>query len=226
MQCHQHADLYIRHSMQKISDYSTKDLLQLTIGGENKDIRYDASQALFKRWRSGVDLALLIDFIVTEVVSDRRLGAYFLFEVSPSTESVRNAVLNLADDFLPECRRAFVGYLINTRFYDETAAKGLVKCIKDFDIQVRLRAIDWAIATNEELFEDFSRRVMAESRIPSSNRWRERLKQRDIRALAIARRVRSGESVAQIREVIRDEDGFTFDHLSVFHPDREPPQER
>lgn len=206
----------------ELSEYSTQDLLDLTTNKDG-DVAYRASWTLFNRWESGVDVSFLIDFIDTEVVSDRLRGTYYLFEAAPRVDSVKNAVLKLADDVLAQCRRAFVGYLLDSGWYDDAAAVGLVNCIQDFDIRVRLKVIDWAIATTEARFEDFSRRVMADStlvsnsaRVSSTDKWRTLIKRRGVRALGIARRVRGGESVAQIRATIVEEDGFTFDHLAAF----------
>lgn len=199
-----------------VSRYCTKDLLQLATDKNDPDLAYQAQWTLFKRWEDGIDVSFLIDFIDTEDVNDRLRGAYFLFEVSPRSDSVKDAVLKLADDVLAECRRAFVGYLINSGWYDETAAQGLVRCIQDFDLRVRLNVIDWAIATTDQRFEDFSRLVLADARDFSSNTWEGRLKKRGIRALDIAGQVRCGVSVEKIKQAIPEEDGFTFDQLGVF----------
>jgi hypothetical protein len=199
-----------------ISGYTTADLLQLSRAKDRNDLAYRALWAVFKRWDDGIDLSLLIDLIDSEVVSDRLRTAYYLYEVSPRFDSVKDAVLKLADDVLAGCRRAFVGYLIDSGWYDDTAAEGLVHCINDFDLRVRLKAIDWAIFTTDERFEDLSRRVAADFDVPCRNRWPERFKKRGVAALTIARRVRDGESVADISATTPGEDGFTFEHLSVF----------
>lgn len=199
-----------------ISRYATADLLQLSRRDDCDDLAYQALWTVFKRWEDGIDLPLLIDLIDTEVVSDRLRATYYLFEVSPRFDSVKDAVLKLADDVLAECRRAFVGYLINSGWYDDTAATGLVHCIDDFDLRVRLKAIDWAILATDERFEDVSRRVAADIDVPCRNRWAERLKKRRVAALTIARRVRGGESVADISATMPGEDSFTFEHLRAF----------
>lgn len=215
-----------------ISEYSTEDLLRLSRSEADQDLAYQALWTVFKRWDSGIDTSLLIDFIDTEVIGEKLRGTYFLFEVSPRVDAVKDAVLELADDTLAECRRAFVGYLINSGWYDDAAAKGLVNCIQDFDIRVRQETIDWAILTTDERFEDFSRRVISGAsegvKLPSgrANPWTERIMKRGIRALTISRRLRDGESVAQIRKTTPDEDGFTFDHLDVFESHYERQRKR
>ncbi|WP_162843872.1 hypothetical protein [Allorhizobium taibaishanense] len=199
-----------------LSSYSTKDLLQLAASKTDRDLGYKALWTVFKRWENGIDLSVLIDFIATEDVNDRLRVTYFLYEVSPRSEMVKNAVLKLADDVMPQCRRAFVGYLIDSGWYDEAAAQGLVKGIEDFDIRVRLKVIDWAIEATDEQFHDFSHRVSADAAGLSADTWKGRLKKRAIRALHIASEVRCGISVEQLRATIPEEDSLTFDHLGVF----------
>lgn len=196
--------------------YSTKDLLELTNERAERDLAFEALQAVFKRWRDGIDVPLLIDFLESEVASDRLRGAYFLTEVSPRTVGMRDAVMKLANDDLALCRRAFVAYQISSDWYDDAVAEGLVSAIRDFDLRVRIQAIDWAIAATEERFEDFSRRVIADVSEHPSDTWPGRLRKSATRALEIAGRIRSGESVASIRTAVVEEDGFTFEHLDVF----------
>lgn len=199
------------------SRYTSRELLQLTTNENDRELAYDALQALFKRWERGIDVSHLIEFIETDDVQKRLRGTYFLFEVSPRIDSVKDNVLKLADDPLAECRRAFVGYLLESGWYDDIAAVGLVNGIEDFDIRVRLRVIEWAITTSDERFADFSARVTAAATTDAAPRRRlvVLLKQRGHRALEIATRLRGGESVAEVRAGTQDEDGFTFDHLGV-----------
>ncbi|MBK5570678.1 hypothetical protein [Ensifer sp. SSB1] len=199
-----------------ISRYSTADLLQLSRAEDCDDLAFRALCAVFKRWDGGIDLSLLIDLIDSEVVSDRLRASYYLYEVSPRFDSVKDAVLKLADDVLAGCRRAFVGYLVNSGWYDDTAAEGLVNCLHDSDLDVRLKAIKWAILTTDERFEDVSRRVVADFDMPCNNPWTQRYKKRGLAALTIARRVRSGESVAEVRTTTPGEDSFSFEYLEAF----------
>ncbi|MUO78112.1 hypothetical protein GOZ78_08660 [Agrobacterium vitis] len=211
------ADFYIRRIMRNdLSSYSTRDLLQLAAVENDRDLVYKAFWTVFRRWENGDDLSVLVDFIESKDANDRLRAAYFLFEVSPPSDMLKIAVLKLADDVMPECRRAFVGYLLDSGWYDETAAQGLVKGIQDFDVRVRLKVIDWAIKATDEQFDDFSRRLSADTANLSAHTWKGRFKKRAIRALHIASEVRCGASVDKLRATIQEEDSFTFDHLDAF----------
>ncbi len=197
-----------------ISKYTTRDLLQLT-GSDDGDLANRATCTLLKKWESGIDVSYLIDLIETEVVTDKLKAAYFLYEVAPRVDTVKDAVLGWGDDVLAECRRAFVGYIHSSGWYDENAARGLVNGIQDFDLRDRLKVIEWAIATTDERFEDFSRLLMSDATNEALQRG---LKKRGIRALRIAHEIRRGVSVERIREAVPEEDGYTFDHLGAFEP--------
>ena len=209
-----------------ISQRDTADLLQLSRSEDDEDLAHQALWTVLKRWEAGIDVSLLIDLISSAAVSERLRASDYLYEVSPRVDSVKDVVIKLADDVLAECRAAFVAYLINSGWYGDTAAEGLVRCIHDFDLRVRLKAIDWAILTTDERFEDFASRMMVDFNTPSRNPWTQRIKKRGLRALAIARCLRDGESVAQTRAAVPEDDSLTFDHLSVFESHYERQRKR
>jgi len=198
------------------STYPTEDLLRM---GREGDSIYEAQQCLFKRWRQGVDLQFLVDLLESEITRERSLGAYFLGEADP--HGLTDTVIKLAGDPLPECRRAFVGYMVQSNCYDEAIALGLAECLQDLELYVRVAVIRWAVFTSDERFDDFSRLVESGAggrefrftRPAANDFWRESERKRALRPLSIARRLRAEETVEDIRKDTPEEDNFVFDAL-------------
>lgn len=202
----------------ELSEHSTESLL-LMLSDEvdrGRDFAYEVEQSLFKRWRDGIDIEPLIDLIQSASSRDRMRGAYYVGEADPRSSRFAEAAMGLSDDNLAYCRMMFVGYVTNTGLYDESIGIALAKCMVDRDLMVRNITINWAVYTTDDRFADFSRRVEAGTGVPNAKPWREFELKRGSRALTIARRLRCGEAVAQIRKDTLEEDSFTFDHLQVF----------
>jgi hypothetical protein len=152
----------------------------------------------------------------SEKTTDRLRGAYFLGESDPRGDAIKAPATKLADDPLPKCRRAFVGYMTNSGLYGETIAIGLAECMLDFALEVRLAAINWAVYTADDRFEHFAQLVEAGEGATSFKTWLTPQMKRALRALGIARRLRHGESVEEVRKTTLEEDSYTFDHFQVF----------
>lgn len=202
----------------ELSQYSTDALLRMM--DEDVDhgerFRYRAERCLFRRWRDGVDIDPLIDLIRSENSDDRMRGAYYLSEADPRSLRFAEAAVALAEDRIPYCRMMLVGYITNTGLYGDAIGVALAKFMVDRDLAVRTAAINWAVYTTDDRFDHFSRLVEAGTGVAASEFWSESELKRGLRALAIARRLRDGETVAAIRKDTFEEDSFTFDHLQFF----------
>jgi len=201
-----------------LSTYSTEDLLRMSRQEDHSDSRfsYDAIQHVHKRWRDGIDVHLLVALLESKVTSERSLGAYYLMEAIPRSGVVKGPAIRLAEDSVADCRRAFVQYMTNSGLYDEAIAVGLAKCMLDSDLRVRLETINWAVYTTDDRFEELLRLVESGSGATDSATWRKPQMRRGLRGISIARRLRDGESVAEIRKSMPEEDSYTFDHFQVF----------
>lgn len=190
------------------------------------DVRYQADWELIKRFRAGIDLPHLIALMQSDSLSGRSRAAFLIEEVAATHEALRQAVVGFADDPLTDCRRAFVKFVTDTRLYDATIADALAKCFHDRDLTVRLFSILWAIGAPTASFDHFCALVDTGAGLclptprPSNQRllgiWRAESLQRSARALAIARRVRSGESIPDIRATIAEEDSHVLHGLERF----------
>lgn len=206
----------------------TPELLGLAMSeSATRDHVYEAQQALFARWRQGRDVELLAALLRSEKSRDRSFGVYFLDESSPpSTSEILEAVHALATDPIPECRRAFVKYVTFKKICDDVTVTRLAECLYDLEIRVRTAAIDWAANAEDETFATFSRLIdqgvgSSQVRRTTSARVRSRLDllagyngKRGARGLEIARRLRAGQSVDEIRNGVAEEDSLVFDLLA------------
>lgn len=190
------------------------------------DVRYEADWELIKRFRTGIDLPHLIALMQSDSLSGRSRAAFLIEEAATAHEALRQAVVGFADDPLTDCRRAFVKFVTDTRLYDATIAEALAKCLHDRDLTVRLFSILWAIDAPTASFDHFCALVGtgAGLSLPTPRRSNRQLLdnlravslQRATRALAIARRVRSGESIGEIRATIAEEDSYVLCGLERF----------
>jgi hypothetical protein len=201
-----------------ISAYSAEKLLHILKdkSARESELRHEADIRLFKKWRDGDDLGPLFELLASESASERLQGAFYLVEFVPRDEGIANLTARLADDPLPYCRKAFVGYMTNTGLYDEAIATGLAKCLLDFDPYVRLEAMNWTVYTTDDRFDNFSRVVTEMCQSQDRDSWGEPERKRASSVLGIAGSLRKGESVENIRRSIPDEDDFTFDYLQLF----------
>lgn len=205
------------------SAYSAEILLGIFRKEDNTegDLSYDAGQCLLVRWRQGIDLEVLIDLLESELDRDRGIGAYFLREIGGRVDGLNIPVLKLADDALHDCRWSFAYFMLQSRFYNPDIAIALAKCMVDFNLVVRQEVIRWAVHATDDQFEDFSMRVETGAgafdtflRQPAIiDRWKKSERNRAIRGLGIARRLRDGEAVEEIRKDTPEEDSFVFDRL-------------
>jgi hypothetical protein len=179
------------------------------------DFSYRAQECLFKRWRDGIDLEPLIALLESKTTDERLTAAYYLGEAVPRGD-LRQSAMHLADDRLSYCRRVFVGYMTNSGLYSEAIAVALAKGLFDFDINVRIETINWAVYTSDDRFADFSRLVASGAGVRDTEYWRESELKRALRGLSIARRLRDSESVEEIRKETPEEDSYTFDYFQVF----------
>jgi hypothetical protein len=202
----------------KYSAYAMQDLLRMMEGEEiaNEDLDSPLQQRLFNKWRDGHYLDMLVKFLQSDRTHERYSGAYYLGEAVPRGESIRETVTAFADDPLPYCRKAFVTYMLNTGLYDDAIAAGLVRCLLDSDFYVRLEAINWAVYTTDERFAHFSELVKSGAEAAKYEGWSDAFLKRSARGLAIAERLRSGESMEKIRQGMPEEDSITFDYLQSF----------
>ena len=190
------------------------------------DSRYEADWELIKRCRAGIDLPLLVALMQSESSAARSRAAFLIEEAATAHEALYEAIVGFADDNLADRRRAFVKSVTDAHLYDARIADALAKCLHDRDLTVRLCSIRWAIDAPTGSFDHFCTLVGtgAGLRLPTprpSNRrwldiWRAESLQRADRALAIARRVRSGESIRDIRTAIAEEDSFVLCGLEHF----------
>lgn len=198
---------------------TTENLLKKVIRNPERRIEYEG--LLLERWRQGVDLRFLVDFLQSEKSHDRLLGAYYLGELGVAVEGLKVAALQLASDALSDCRRAFVGYMTTSGYYDEPIANALAKCLMDLDLYVRIAAIKWAAHASEEIFVDFARLVEAGAgglnpKFPnpiSNSFWSDSSLKRATRGLNIIRFLRSGDEIQKIRTEFSEEDSFVFDSI-------------
>lgn len=190
------------------------------------DSRYEADWELIKRCRAGIDLPLLVALMQSESSAARSRAAFLIEEAATAHEALYEAIVGFADDNLSDCRRAFVKFVTDTRLYDARIAYALAKCLHDRDLTVRLCSIRWAIDAPTGSLDHFCTLVSTGAGLslptprPSNRRWldiwRAEALQRSDRALAIARRVRSGESIRDIRTTIAEEDSFVLCGLEHF----------
>lgn len=215
-----------------LSEFSAAELLSRIQSDAEEDDRhftYTAGRHLIDRWRLGVDLGPLVNLLQSEKSGDRLLGAYYLCELAEPVEGLKSPVLRLADDSISYCRRAFVEFMANARYYDESIGIALAGCLLDLDLYVRVSVLRWGIGTSAEQLELFSGLVEAgaggrEPRFPnplSNDYWNESELRRGIRGLNIIRRIRAGEEVPQIRGELPEEDNFVFDSLHFLRTIRE-----
>ncbi|MGO4125849.1 hypothetical protein AB4Z01_15715 [Inquilinus sp. YAF38] len=214
------------------SEFSAADLVsRIQSAGEedDRDFRYRAGRYLIGRWRQGIDLDPLINLLNSEKSRDRLLGAYYLCELGDPVEDLKIPVLQLADDSISYCRRAFVEFIGSARYYDEPIGIALAECLLDLDLYVRVSVLRWGIAASAEQFELFSRVVEAGAgrRVPrfpnplSNDYWNESELKRGIRGLNIVRRIRAGEEVSQIRSEFPEEDNFVLDSINFLRTIRQ-----
>ncbi|MDX8525884.1 hypothetical protein RFM68_15330 [Mesorhizobium sp. MSK_1335] len=176
---------------------------------------------LLQKWRRGIELSTLIRLLKSESTPKRLRGAYYLGELGVAVEDLTDAVTQLASDPMAACRRAFVAYMITSRFYDSSIANALAKCFQDLDLYVRVTAIKWAVSTSVDNFEDFTLVVKSgagrvEPRFPNplSNKfWTDASADRANRGLRIVARLRAGEKIAQFRKELCEEDSFIIDTI-------------
>jgi len=201
-----------------LSVYSTVDLLRMIrdAANDDDDFAYEADICLFRRWRDGIDLDPLIELLESKITGERLRGAYYLGEAIPRGD-LKGAAEKLASDSLAYCRRTFVGYMTNTGLYSEAIAVALADRMLDLDQNVRIEIINWAVYTTDDRFADFAQRVESASADRAAEKpWGESDAKRALRGLSIARRLRDGEAVAEIRKTTSEEDSNTFDYFQVF----------
>ncbi|QKD06350.1 hypothetical protein EB235_16355 [Mesorhizobium loti R88b] len=201
---------------------------QVNDGNDDAELNYRLGEELIERWRRGSDLEFLVDLLRSEKSGERLLGAYYLGEVG-GIDGLKGPAIELADDVLSSCRRAFVDYVRSSGCYDGTIADGLAKCLLDIDLYVRVTTMKWAIATSDEIFEQFS--LLVESgdggrkpRFPnplSNDFWNRSTLKRATRGLDIIRRLRAGQKIKEIREDFLEEDSFVLDNFLFWETRRE-----
>lgn len=182
------------------------------------DLRYEADWELVRRWRVGLDLPHLIALMRSDSISGRSRAAFLVEEVATAHEELHEPLIGLADDPLADCRRAFVKFVTETRLHDARIAGGLAKCLRDTDLTVRLFSILWAVGASAASFDDVRSLIETEvgrcelPRRSAQGEWREHQRllhlARASRAVDIARLVRSGESIRDIRSTMTEEDSF------------------
>ncbi|MQW88084.1 hypothetical protein [Sinorhizobium saheli] len=202
----------------EIAAHPTADLLQMIKdeAGSEGGLIYEAEQCLFKRWRQGIDLKFLVSLLDSETSEERLRGAYYLGEALPPGEGIIDTAVKLASDPHSYCRRTLVGYITASGLYDDRIAQALAHGFFDLDINVRAATINWAVFTTDDRFGTFSLLVEKGEGATESEFWREPELKRGVRALSIARRLRDGESVEEVRKNTPEEDSFTFDYLQFF----------
>jgi hypothetical protein len=198
------------------STHSTADLLRLANKEASRETREEALWCLFHRWQDGIDLEFLVTFLESNTTGVRLRGAYYLGEAIPGDERIVAPATKLASDPLPDCRRTFVGYILDSGHYDQAIANGLANGLFDFSHNVRVATINWAVYTTDDRFDHFSSLVESGSGATEYETWRGPELIRALRGLGIARRLRKGESVEEIRKSTQGEDSYTFDYFQVF----------
>lgn len=206
------------------SAYSTADLLRIAYDEESQanDLAYNALWAVFGRWRKGIDLDPLIELLQSEKSGERQRGAWYLDEADPPSERLADVAIKLADDPVDYCRSRFVTYATNSGLYGDAIADRLAACLIDRDLYVRAETIFWAVVASDAKFAHFSDAVLAgagtnpyEFSDPQNTAfWRESTRKRAVRGIDIARRLRVGEAVENIRKSTQWEDSLTFDVLA------------
>lgn len=208
------------------------EMQQVNHGSDDAELNYRLGEELIERWRRGSDLEFLVDLLRSEKSGERLLGAYYLGEVG-GIDGLKGPAIELADDVLSNCRRAFVDYVRSSGCYDDTIADALAKCLLDLDLYVRVTTMRWAIQTSAETFEPFSRLVESGAggfepkfRNPLSNDFlNESSLRRATRGLDIVRRLRDGGKIQEIRQNFPEEDSFVFDNFLFWEARRERTQE-
>ena len=210
-----------------ISGVSTAELIAQGASPTcDPDSRYEADWELIKRCRAGIDLPLLVALMQSDSSAARSRASFLIEEAATAHEALYEAIVGFADDNLSDCRRAFVKFVTDTRLYDARIADALAKCLHDRDLTVRLFSILFAIDAPTASFDHFCALVGtgAGLSLPTPRRSNRQLLdnlraeslQRAARALAIARRVRSGESIGDIRATIAEEDSYVLCGLERF----------
>ncbi|WP_275789606.1 hypothetical protein [Pararhizobium gei] len=191
----------------------TNDIILERQESTDGEFIYEAEQALLGRWREGTDLEFLIDMLVSEITEKRLKGISFLGELGQGVAGLHDVIFKLVNDPLPQGRRAFVGYLVNSRLYNNEIREGLAACFLDFDLSVRAATINWAIFTTDDRLDGVAKLVEAGHGAIVSDIWRDSDLKRGLRGLSIVRSVRSGKSIQLIRESVYEEDSYIFDYL-------------
>lgn len=213
-----------------ISDYPTEILLEMArYEGGRTDIAVESEKILLKRWRVGYNLDFLIELMQSKKSGDRLRGAYYLGELGEAIKELEVPATQFADDPLSDCRRAFVGYMASSGYYDEAIASGLARCLVDLDLYVRVATIQWAVHTTDDRFQEFSRLVESgvdglEPRFSnplSNNFWKVAIRNRATRGLNIVCRIRAGHKIKEIREQFIEEDSFVLDNILFSQTRRE-----
>lgn len=219
---------------QALSEKTTAVLMDNAKNGDtDHDLSHRATWELFRRWRQGIDLEFLVDLMRSKKSGDRLRAAYYLGEIGGAVEGLKTPATEFASDPLPDCRRAFVGYMSNSGFYDEPIARGLVNCLLDLDLYVRTATIKWAVRTTAERLDDFSRLVLSGTgrfelkfrNTLSNDFWKKAVQDRGRRGLDIIRRLRAGQGVQRIRTEVPEEDSFVLDNLLFWEAHRERQRE-
>lgn len=212
-----------------ITAKSTREILGLVLARSlSGNSRYAADREIIGRWESGDDLKYLVGLLQSETTGSRLLGAYYLEEIRP-IEELKEAAMRLAEDPLPDCRRAFVSFTANSGGYDREISESMAKCLHDLDLYVRASTIGWATGISDERFEDFAQLVQTGGgrrettfRNPLSNDfWNASSLARGVRGINIIRRLRDGEDVEQIRQGTPEEDSLVFDRILFLTKRRE-----
>lgn len=207
----------VKHEMQEVNN-----------GNDDAELNYRLGEELIERWRRGSDLEFLVDLLRSEKSSERLLGAYYLGEVG-GVDGLKVSAMELVDDPLSNCRRAFIDYVISSGCYDDTIADGMAKCLLDLNLYVRVTAMRWAILTSAEIFEQFSRLVESGAgglepkfRNPLSNDFlNESSLRRATRGLDIIRSLRAAGKIQEVRKDFPEEDSFVFDNFLFWETHRE-----
>lgn len=207
-------------SKEILASRNTSDILS-DIRNKNSagDHKYEETQILLKRWRQGIDLEFLEELINSEISSDRIFASYCVGELGKAIDNLEKTVLRLSADAIPECRKAFVEYIMNSRSYDEAISSALCRCLLDLHLGVRVSVMKWAVNARQEIFSDFARLVESGMRCQKTNFrksigndfWNEANSRRARRGLDIVHRIRSGEKASTIRTEFPEEDSFVFD---------------
>lgn len=204
--------------IKELSEYSTETLLAMIHDDVKRDEDFNsrAEQNLLNRWRKGLDLDPLLQLLQSDATKSRLRGAYYLGEVALAVDGLMEPATKLARDPLPQCRNVFVSYMTNSGFYNDKIEGLMAACLADFHLDVQLETINWAVSTSDDRFEGFCTLVEAGTGLRIRECWTRPWLKRSLQALLIARRLRAGHSVADMRGSTREIDGFILDYLEAF----------